>query len=211
MPRKAPPPDNPTGLYFARELRKMSQDHLAEAAGTTKAQVSKLENGSRELTRAWAERFAGPLKFSAIRIVFWDKVGPPVDSSDVESEFAVPGPVGWERSTAVDRTASAGKPAKPVAQKKLRSSSVKLYVRDWRIFMMGERTTEAAKALGLKAEEYDEIEQFPFRLTADELAVLGKAIGVAPSQFFFPVKVEHLTPSQKKTPAGIRLLKLVKS
>lgn len=211
MPRKAPPPDNPTGLYFARELREMSQDHLAEAAGTTKAQVSKLENGTRELTRAWAERFAGPLRLSAIRIVFWDKIGPPADANDTESEYAVPASMNWERSTSIDRTTSAPKPSKVIGQKKLlRSSSVKLYVKEWRGFMMGERTTEAAKALGITPDEYDEIEQFPFRLTAEELAVLGKGIGVAPSQFFFPVRAENLSPAQKKTPAGVRLLGLVK-
>ena len=95
MARKVPDPKNPTGLFFAREHRGLSQDQLAEMAGTTKATISKLENGSRELTRLWAERVSAPLKLSAIRIVFWDKVGPPPQAA--ESEYAIPNAPGWER------------------------------------------------------------------------------------------------------------------
>jgi hypothetical protein len=89
------------------------------------------------------------------------------------------------------------------------SSKLKLYVEEWRRFMMGEKISEAAKALGLTIGEYEELEEYPFRLTAEQLSILATAIGVLPSQFFFPVKPEHLTPAQKRTPAGAKLLKLV--
>lgn len=73
MARKAPPPDNPTGLYFARESAGMSQDRLSELSGVAKGQISKLEGGKRKFTREWAERFAGHLPYSAEEILFWDQ------------------------------------------------------------------------------------------------------------------------------------------
>lgn len=55
----------------------------------SKGQISKLERadgeGARELTRAWAERFAKPLNIAAERILFWDKMGPP-EEDDLRSE-----------------------------------------------------------------------------------------------------------------------------
>jgi transcriptional regulator with XRE-family HTH domain len=77
MARKAPPPKNPTGLYFARDFRGLSQDQLAEQSGVGKSQISKLEKGERKLTRQWAERFSGPLEMPAENIVFWEKMGAP--------------------------------------------------------------------------------------------------------------------------------------
>ncbi|MGM4906291.1 XRE family transcriptional regulator [Tardiphaga sp. 866_E4_N2_1] len=65
----------------------MSQDELVRASGVSKGQISKLERSagpnSRELTRAWAEKFAAALRMPADRIMFWDKYGPPdEDDSD---------------------------------------------------------------------------------------------------------------------------------
>ncbi len=41
-----------------RLSRGLSQDELAERAGTTKAQISKLENSLRRLTEDWMQRIA---------------------------------------------------------------------------------------------------------------------------------------------------------
>lgn len=184
----------------------MSQDELAAASGAKKPMISKLESGARELTRSWAERFAGPLRVSAIRIVFWDKVGE-MEPGQAEAEFAIPNAPGWSAPEPV-RDMSGAKSAKVTAprQKPLKTSVVKLYVYEWRRFM-GAKIEVAAKALGVTAEEYEDLEQYPFRLTADEMARVAKAIGVDPNQFFFPVTAAQLTEAQKKLPAGLRLLK----
>lgn len=101
MTRRVDPPQNPTGLFYAREFRGLSQDDLAEASGVSKGQISKLErgegDGARKLTREWAERFEPHLGISAERILFWDRMGPPedadhIDSSDVAA--ALPAPEG---------------------------------------------------------------------------------------------------------------------
>lgn len=47
-----------------RDLRRaagLSQERLAAPADTSTAQIARLENGQRKLTREWAERLAGPL------------------------------------------------------------------------------------------------------------------------------------------------------
>ncbi len=184
----------------------MSQDELAAASGAKKPMISKLESGARELTRSWAEKFAGPLRVSAIRIVFWDKVGK-MEPGQVESEFAIPNAPGWSAPEPVrDNSASPTKKATPSRQKPLKSSVVKLYVAQWREFM-GAKADVAAKAIDVTVDEYQELEDFPFRLTADEMARVAKAIGVHPNQFFFPVAAAQLTDAQKKLPAGVRLLK----
>ena len=208
MTRKVAPPPNASGLFFAREHRGMSQDQLAKASGALKPMISKLESGSRELTRAWAERFAGPLGLSAIRIVFWDKVGPPPPHGEVEAEYDVPNPTGRAIQTEARVDTSARRSSKTASprQKPLNSSVVKLYLEEWRKFM-GADPAVAAKALGLDAEQYDELEEFPFRLTIDQMGRVSQAIGVHPHQLFFPVTAAQLTDAQKKLPAGLTLLK----
>lgn len=55
-----------------RETLGLTQAELAKLAGTSQPQIKRLENGERELTRSWAERLAGPLKTTPIRILFPD-------------------------------------------------------------------------------------------------------------------------------------------
>lgn len=206
MVRKVAPPTHPTGLYYAREHRGMSQDQLASESGALKPMISKLENGSRELTRAWAERFAGPLRLSAIRIVFWDKVGPPPEER--ESEYEIPNPKGVILRQPAQPSSTAGATrSRANRQKTLKTSVVKLYVTEWRRFMMGDKIDPMLKSLGLTVDQYEEIERYPFRLAADELAAVAKAIGVHPHQLYFPVAPENLTPEQKRLPSGKALIK----
>lgn len=49
-------------LKFIREYRGLSQDALAEKAGTLKGQIYKLENGERKLTHTWMMRLSAPLR-----------------------------------------------------------------------------------------------------------------------------------------------------
>ncbi|MEJ0062123.1 MAG: helix-turn-helix transcriptional regulator [Alphaproteobacteria bacterium] len=51
----------PNHIRFWRQKRGWTLQQLAEAAGTTKAQVDKLERGSRRLTVDWMVRLAKPL------------------------------------------------------------------------------------------------------------------------------------------------------
>lgn len=184
----------------------MSQDQLASESGALKPMISKLENGSRELTRAWAERFAAPLRLSAIRIVFWDKVGPPPE--EMESEYEIPNPKGIIVRQPDRPASAAGTPASRAnRQKPLKTSVVKLYVAEWRQFMMGDKIDPIMKSLGLTVDQYEEIELYPFRLAVEELAAVAKAIGVHPHQLYFPVLPENLTPEQKRLPAGRVLIK----
>ena len=47
-----------------REHRGLTQDGLAQAAGTDKSQISKLEKGQRRLTQEWLTRLAQALRTS---------------------------------------------------------------------------------------------------------------------------------------------------
>lgn len=59
-------------LKARREKLNLTQAELAALAGTSQPQIKRLESGERELTRAWAERLAGPLKTTAIKLMFPD-------------------------------------------------------------------------------------------------------------------------------------------
>ncbi len=74
MARRIAAPKNPTGLYFAREARGMSQDDLAAASKENKAQISKLENGQRKLTKEWAILFGKHLGYHPVEIMFWGEL-----------------------------------------------------------------------------------------------------------------------------------------
>jgi transcriptional regulator with XRE-family HTH domain len=91
MARKVPPPKFPSNLYYAREFRGLSQDDLANASGVSKGQISKLEKAKgpdhRELTRPYAEKFARPLRLDPVRILFWDKFGPPPADEESPTEI----------------------------------------------------------------------------------------------------------------------------
>jgi len=60
---KKPPKDRPQHyLRQWREFRRLTQDQLAEKAGTSKGVVSLLESGDRRLSDKWLRRFAPVLK-----------------------------------------------------------------------------------------------------------------------------------------------------
>lgn len=50
-----------TRIAFLRQKRGLSLGELAKAAGTTKAQIQKLERGDRRLSLEWMERLARAL------------------------------------------------------------------------------------------------------------------------------------------------------
>ena len=52
-----------------REARHLSQEQLAEQAGTTRQQIHKLEKGERKLTTDWMDRLAPPLGVEPVEII----------------------------------------------------------------------------------------------------------------------------------------------
>jgi phage repressor protein C with HTH and peptisase S24 domain len=73
MARPEKRPKNPTGLYFARTAKSMTRPELASKSRQNIQTIARLEDGSMELTRAWAEKFSKALGYEAERILFWDK------------------------------------------------------------------------------------------------------------------------------------------
>ena len=53
--------DKKNVLYEMRIRKKMTQKDVADATGTTANQISRLENGERELTPKWLERLSKAL------------------------------------------------------------------------------------------------------------------------------------------------------
>lgn len=51
----------PNRIQEWRKRRELSQEQLANAVHTTKAQISKLEKGDRQLTETWMKRLASAL------------------------------------------------------------------------------------------------------------------------------------------------------
>lgn len=56
--------DKKNVLYEMRIRKKMTQKDVADATGTTANQISRLENGDRELTPKWLERLSKALNCS---------------------------------------------------------------------------------------------------------------------------------------------------
>jgi transcriptional regulator with XRE-family HTH domain len=85
---RAVPPKS--GLYHAREARRMSRSELVRLSGVSKQQLSRLENGHIRLRLDHLKPFAGPLGFSAEQILLWGRypgtIGSHIESSDVLRE-----------------------------------------------------------------------------------------------------------------------------
>jgi phage repressor protein C with HTH and peptisase S24 domain len=78
-------------LRALREQKGLSQAKLASLAGTSQPQIKRLEDGERELTKAWAERLAPHLGVTPEEILFPDRIpssttgpAPNVDLSKAE-------------------------------------------------------------------------------------------------------------------------------
>jgi transcriptional regulator with XRE-family HTH domain len=74
MPRKPKIPERFTGLYYAREARKMSRTELVRRSGISKQQLSRLENGQIRLRLDHLKPFAGPLDYTPEQILLWGKL-----------------------------------------------------------------------------------------------------------------------------------------
>lgn len=72
MPRPGPSQIG-IALRKAREKTGLSQEKLADKAGTSRQQISRLEKDARKLTRDWAERLAPHLAMSAVDLEYADQ------------------------------------------------------------------------------------------------------------------------------------------
>ena len=70
-------------LAHFRKSRGLTQEELAEAVGTTQAQIMRLETGKRKLTVEWANRLAVPLFCTTQELLF----GPQQSLTTEEQRF----------------------------------------------------------------------------------------------------------------------------
>ena len=79
-----------SGLYHAREARRMSRSELVRLSGVSKQQLSRLENGHIRLRLDHLKPFAGPLGYTPEQILLWGRYpgtgGSHIESSDVLRE-----------------------------------------------------------------------------------------------------------------------------
>src|ERR1700761_5821546 len=86
MPRRMKQPPPRSGLYHARESRRMSRSELVRLSGVSKQQLSRLENGLIRLRLDHLKPFAAPLGYSAEQILLWGRYpGTPVGGGHLES------------------------------------------------------------------------------------------------------------------------------
>jgi transcriptional regulator with XRE-family HTH domain len=78
-----------TGLFHAREARRMSRSELVRRSGVSKQQLSRLENGLIRLRLDHLKPFANALGYSPEQILLWGRfpgTGDHIESSDVLPE-----------------------------------------------------------------------------------------------------------------------------
>ena len=71
MARKAKSESKKTGLYHARDRRRMSRSELVRRSGVSKQQLSRLENGLIRLRLDHLKPFASALGYSPEQILLW--------------------------------------------------------------------------------------------------------------------------------------------
>jgi transcriptional regulator with XRE-family HTH domain len=90
MARKARSTRQQTGLYHARQARRMSRSELVRLSGVSKQQLSRLENGQIRLRLDHLKPFAAHLGYTPEQILLWGRYpgtgGSHVESSDVLGE-----------------------------------------------------------------------------------------------------------------------------
>lgn len=75
--------EGPNFLGAWRRFRKMTQEELADAVGTTKAVISLLESGHRPLSAKWLRKLAPVLKTTPGHLLDHDPEHLPTDIIDI--------------------------------------------------------------------------------------------------------------------------------
>ncbi|HEY1746833.1 MAG TPA: LexA family transcriptional regulator [Xanthobacteraceae bacterium] len=73
MPRRIKQPPPRSGLYHAREARRMPRSELVRLSGVSKQQLSRLETGLIRLRLDHLKPFAGPLGYTPEQILLWGR------------------------------------------------------------------------------------------------------------------------------------------
>jgi DNA-binding XRE family transcriptional regulator len=74
-----------------------------------------------------------------------------------------------------------------VPEKPKKSPPRKVYLREWRKFMNAD-IADLARIAGGDIGGYQYLEQFPYKLSMEQMANLAEAIGISPEQVWFPPK-----------------------
>jgi len=85
MARKSKSAERKTGLYYAREARRMSRSELVKRSGVSKQQLSRLENGLIRLRLDHLKPFANALGYSPEQILLWGRY-PGTSGDQIEGE-----------------------------------------------------------------------------------------------------------------------------
>src|ERR1700758_4154115 len=86
MSRKIRTGKTMSGLYHAREARRMSRSELIRLTGVSKQQLSRLEGGHIRLRLDHLKPFGKALNFTPEQILLWGKLpgtGDHIESSDI--------------------------------------------------------------------------------------------------------------------------------
>ena len=86
MAKRSKSVSNKTGLFHAREARRMSRTKLVELSGVSKQQLSRLESGQIRLRLDHLKPFAKHLGYTPEQMLLWGKypgTGGHIESSDV--------------------------------------------------------------------------------------------------------------------------------
>jgi transcriptional regulator with XRE-family HTH domain len=89
MARKAKSESKKTGLYHAREARRMSRSELVRRSGVSKQQLSRLENGLIRLRLDHLKPFTNALGYSPEQILLWGRY-PGTSENEVQGEILPP-------------------------------------------------------------------------------------------------------------------------
>src|ERR1700685_1369541 len=113
MARRIRPIPPRSGLYHAREARRMSRSELVRLSGISKQQLSRLENGQIRLRLDHLKPFANHLGYTPEQMLLWGKYpgtgGSHIESSDVlRDEGARDEPLGPAAGPAPGRRTRAG-------------------------------------------------------------------------------------------------------
>src|SRR5271170_7992524 len=84
MARKSKSARQMTGLYYAREARRMRRSELVRLSGVSKQQLSRLENGLIRLRLDHLKPFAPHLGYTPEQILLWGRY-PGTSGSHIES------------------------------------------------------------------------------------------------------------------------------
>jgi transcriptional regulator with XRE-family HTH domain len=74
-----------SGLYHAREARRMSRTELVKRSGVSKQQLSRLENGQIRLRLDHLKPFAGPLGYTPEQMLLWGRFPGTGEAAEADS------------------------------------------------------------------------------------------------------------------------------